>query len=146
MSAQAWMLGSRAQKWLKGIHVTFVVFSVGGILSMLVLLLLKQSLKGGENLFLIDLGIFRLLNFLNYSFYGVMLTGPIYSLFTKWGFFRHHWITVKWIVVLLLFICILHSVELRFACAVWNTAGQLVRRKRAWKFSSVRMSWPFSNL
>jgi len=104
MSAQKWMLGSRGQKWLKGIHVTLVAFSVGAILSMLVLLLLKQNFKGGENLFLIDLGIFRLLNFLNYSFYGVMLTGLIYSLFTKWGFFRHHWITVKWTMVLLLFV------------------------------------------
>lgn len=24
-------------------------------------------------------------------------TGIIYGIFTKWGFFKHRWITVKWI-------------------------------------------------
>lgn len=98
------MLGARGQKWLKGLHVTLVAFSVGAILSMLVLLLIKQNFKAEENLFPIDLSIFHLFNFLEYSFYGIILTGLVYSLFTKWGFFKHHWITVKWAVVLLLFV------------------------------------------
>lgn len=97
------MLGARGQKWLKGFHVTLVAFSVGAILSMLVLLLFKQNFKAVENLFPIDLSIFHLFNFLEYSFYGIILTGLVYSLFTKWGFFKHHWITVKWAAVLLLF-------------------------------------------
>lgn len=104
MPTKEWMLGPRGQKWLKGIHVALVAFSVGGTIGILFLLLLKQNFKAGENLFLIDLSIFRLLNFLNYSFYGIVLTGLTYSLFTKWGFFKHHWITVKWAVVLLLFV------------------------------------------
>jgi hypothetical protein len=31
-----------------------------------------------------------------------LLTGLIYSQFTKWGFFRHGWIVYKWIVTLLI--------------------------------------------
>ncbi len=98
------MLGARGQKWLKGLHVTLVVFSVGAILAILVLLLVKQNFEAQENLFPLDLGIFRLFKFLEYSFYGIILTGLIYSLFTKLGFFKHYWITVKWAGVLLLFV------------------------------------------
>jgi hypothetical protein len=29
---------------------------------------------------------------------GLLLTGVLYSLFTNWGWFKHRWITVKWIV------------------------------------------------
>lgn len=98
-----WMLGARGQRWLKGLHVTCVAFSLGGALSILILLVLKKHLNG-SNLFLIDLSIYRLFSTaVNYSFYGILSTGFIYSLFTKWGFFRHYWITIKWAVVLLLF-------------------------------------------
>lgn len=104
MANKEWMLRVQGQKWLKGLHVTLVASSVGAVLSMLLLILVKQSFKAEENLFPIDLGIFHLFNFLEYSFYGIILTGLVYSLFTKWGFFKHHWITVKWVVVLLLFV------------------------------------------
>ena len=33
-----------------------------------------------------------------------LLTGLIYSIFTKWGFIKHGWIVYKWIVTLLLVI------------------------------------------
>lgn len=29
-----------------------------------------------------------------------LITGLIYSLFTNWGFFRHRWLTVKWILTI----------------------------------------------
>jgi uncharacterized protein with FMN-binding domain len=99
------MLGARAQKVLKWIHVTVVAFSLGGVLSMLVLVLLKNQLNLDQNLFLIDLSIYQLFNVVvNYSFYAVIVTGIIYSLFSKWGFFKHHWITVKWIGVVFAFV------------------------------------------
>jgi hypothetical protein len=33
---------------------------------------------------------------------GTFITGLIYSLFTKWGFFKHGWIIYKWIITLAL--------------------------------------------
>jgi len=99
------MLNTRVQKILKWIHVTFVAFSLGGLVSMLVLVLLKKHLNIDENLFLIDLSIYNLFNIVvNYSFYLLIVTGIIYSLFSKWGFFKHHWITLKWIGVLISFV------------------------------------------
>lgn len=29
---------------------------------------------------------------------GSLLTGLLYSLFSNWGFFKHNWLTFKWIV------------------------------------------------
>ena len=29
---------------------------------------------------------------------GCFLTGLVYAIWTKWGFFKHHWITVKWVL------------------------------------------------
>lgn len=31
-----------------------------------------------------------------------LITGLIYSIFTKWGFIRHGWIIYKWVITLLL--------------------------------------------
>ena len=31
---------------------------------------------------------------------GSLLTGLIYSLFTPWGFFKHRWVAVKWLITL----------------------------------------------
>ncbi len=32
---------------------------------------------------------------------GTLITGLIFGIFTKWGFFKHRWITVKWIVLII---------------------------------------------
>jgi hypothetical protein len=32
---------------------------------------------------------------------GALLTGLIYSLWTNWGFFKYHWISVKWAMIVL---------------------------------------------
>ena len=33
---------------------------------------------------------------------GCVLTGILYGLFTNWGFFRHRWITIKWLLTVLM--------------------------------------------
>ncbi len=35
-----------------------------------------------------------------------ILQGFVYGFFTKWGFFRHRWVVLKWILILLLIPCI----------------------------------------
>lgn len=32
---------------------------------------------------------------------GSFVTGLVYSIWTNWGFFKHRWLTVKWIIVIL---------------------------------------------
>ena len=31
---------------------------------------------------------------------GCLLTGIVYGVFTNWGFFKHKWLTVKWVLTL----------------------------------------------
>ena len=35
----------------------------------------------------------------------IILQGIIYGFFTKWGFFKHRWVLLKWMLVLLLVPC-----------------------------------------
>ncbi len=98
------MLKARGQKILKAIHIICTAFVIGGLLSMLVLTMLKQHGKVGDNPFLIDWSIYQINNVVTYSFLGIVLTAFVYALFTKWGFFKHHWITVKWAGLVILFV------------------------------------------
>lgn len=96
------MLGTGGQRWLKALHVTFVAFTLGGLLSILVLLMAKRQLTPARSPFLLDLAIYSIFGrVVTYSFYGILVTGLGFSLFTRWAFFRHHWITVKWVGVLI---------------------------------------------
>ncbi len=107
MSERAFLLKAKIQKILKWIHITCVAFSTGGILSILVLMFLKRQLGPDENIYLIDLSVYHLFNSaVAYYFYGILFTGLLYSLFTKWGFVKHYWIIFKWIAVLILFVMI----------------------------------------
>jgi hypothetical protein len=47
---------------------------------------------------------------------GCLLTGLLYSLFTGWGFFRHRWLLVKWVITLF---CVLSGT---FWLGPWETA------------------------
>lgn len=33
--------------------------------------------------------------------FGSLITGLIYSIWTNWGFFKHRWIIVKWVMIIL---------------------------------------------
>lgn len=102
--AHDWLLGSRGQKILKSAHLFCVAVVLGGIASMLGLMLLKTNSKVGEHVFFIDWSIYQLFNtVVSVAFYGIVATALIFALFTKWGFFKHHWITVKWLGVAVLF-------------------------------------------
>lgn len=104
------VLKSGGQKILKWIHVTSAAISLGGILSLFALNLLKQGLLFEKNPFLIDLSILRIFdNVITLSFVGIVLTAVVFAIFTRWGFFKHTWIVVKWVgvIVLFVFVCFL---------------------------------------
>jgi len=91
-------LSARGQKWLKGFHVFFAGLWVGGAAA---LTLMNFCLRAGEGMELY--GINLSLKFIDDFIIipgalGSLLTALIYSLFTNWGWFKHHWITVKWVI------------------------------------------------
>ena len=93
-------LNANGMKWLKGFHLIAVSCWIGGALSLLLLYFLKQGVTDGGVLYGINQSIHHVDMWVIVlpGAFGSLLTGLFYSSFTKWGFFKHPWITFKWIV------------------------------------------------
>lgn len=92
-------LSPSQQKALKFIHLLAVCCWLGGAVAMLCLSPLcngPQIANGGQlhgiNLALDQIDIWVVVI---PGAVGCLLTGLVYCIFTKWGFFRHGWIAVK---------------------------------------------------
>lgn len=105
-------------KWLKCFHLVAVSCWIGGAISLLMLYFLKTDVAEGGVLF----GINQSIHHVDMAVvvipgaFGCLLTGLTYSLFTKWGFFKHNWMVFKWIVTV---IAILFGT---FYLGPWETA------------------------
>jgi len=91
-------MSAGAQKWLKAVHLIFAAAWVSSGIAMITIQL-SLTPEGGGELY----GILRTVKFIDDFLIipgalGTLLTGLIYSIWTNWGFFRHHWITVKWVI------------------------------------------------
>ena len=95
-------LTANGVKWLKGFHLIAVACWVGGAVSLISLYFLKKQVTDGAVLY----GINQSLHHVDMSIVvvpgaiGSLLTGLVYSIFTNWGFFKHNWLTFKWIVTI----------------------------------------------
>lgn len=93
--------GLKGTKWLKGIHLFFACNWVGAGLTMILLGAYKNTLASGDEVYAMNLAIKLIDDFIIIpAANGALLTGIIYSLFTNWGFFKFHWITVKYIMTI----------------------------------------------
>jgi len=96
-------LSPKGVKTLKTCHLIFVMMWVVGVMSMAAISLLKAN--SGDELYM-AFYITRIIDdFLVIP--GAILTvitAIIYGAFTNWGFFKHKWITVKWIVSIIVII------------------------------------------
>lgn len=101
-SNKPFFLKQTAEKVLKALHIAFAALTLGGLWSILLLLMMKRLQNADD--FMIDWGVFNIFNYLvYYAFLGNLLTGLIYSLFTHWGLLKFNWIIAKWLGFLLLF-------------------------------------------
>ncbi|MBA2875836.1 DUF2269 family protein [Thermaerobacillus caldiproteolyticus] len=94
-------IGPNGMKWLKIIHVFLVVLFFGGILSSLALNLhidltkYDESYLGYKNIIIISDNIVR------WGAIGTLLVGFTYGFFTNWGFFKHRWVGVKFVLYII---------------------------------------------
>ncbi|MEJ9280130.1 DUF2269 family protein [Ureibacillus thermosphaericus] len=94
-------IGPKGMKWLKIIHVFLVVVFFGGILSSIVLNLhidftkYDESYLGYKNMMILSDYIVRL------GAVGTLLIGFVYGFFTNWGFFKHRWVGVKFVLYII---------------------------------------------
>lgn len=93
-------IGSRGQRWLKCFHIFFSSMWVGGAISLLTVNVFLNAENGMERY-----GIDVTMKFIDdiviiIAAVGCLITSLLYSIFTNWGWFKHRWITVKWIILL----------------------------------------------
>ena len=91
------MLSPKGMKTLKVFHLLFIMMWTIGVLTI-ALLYWRPSVVSLDFLYNQQTALF-----IDYALVipGAMLavvTGVIYGLKTKWGFFKYRWLTVKWIV------------------------------------------------
>ena len=83
---------------LKMFHILLIVLFFGGILSSFALLM-KLDLSNFDDVYM-NYRIFNIIsdNVVKIGAQGTILLGAVYGFFTKWGFIRHKWLAVKWIL------------------------------------------------
>jgi uncharacterized membrane protein len=91
-------LGTKGQRWLKGFHSLFACMWVGAAICLSVKQFFIHPTDGGELY-----GIIATMDFIDIYIIipgamGVLATGLLYSIWTNWGWFKHNWITAKWII------------------------------------------------
>lgn len=86
---------------LKIIHLFFLISWIGGGLSLTMVLFTAQPAVP-EDVFMKYLSMKMIDDFIIIpGALGSLFTGLAYGIWTNWGFFKHNWITVKWILTVL---------------------------------------------
>lgn len=94
-------LNPQGVKILKMLHIFFAFCWIIGALALCVLVFITFPASGDE--LYMRSRIIQILDdyFIIYGAFGSLLTGLVYSIWTNWGFFKHPWIIVKWIMTIL---------------------------------------------
>jgi len=93
------------KKWLKSIHLLAAGIWVTAGLNMFLLHFMRSSVETGEQLYLMN----QIIHFIDMKILvpaalTCLITGWLYSQLTKWGYFKHGWITFKWIITLVIIV------------------------------------------
>ncbi len=93
------------QRLLKSIHLISVSLWLSSVVTLMLLPIISKKITLGDEIYMYNLAYHFIDMFiLTPAAILTLLTGLIYSIFTKWGFFRHGWIIYKWIVTFVLII------------------------------------------
>lgn len=93
-----WKFGPLGSKILKMFHIFLIVLFLGGILSSFALLL-RLDLTNFEAVYS-NYKVFNIIsdNVVKMGAQGTILLGAVYGFFTRWGFIKHKWLAVKWLL------------------------------------------------
>ena len=92
---------STGMKVLKMLHLLLIVLFLGGILSSFALIM-KLDLSNFDQVYM-SYKSFNIIsdNIVKIGAQGTILLGAIYGFFTRWGFIKHKWLAVKWILFII---------------------------------------------
>lgn len=93
-------LSKRGNKILKTLHLMTASCWLGGSIALGLAYPLKNTLNSQDAIYGINLAMHHIDVWLVIipGAIGCFMTGLIYSIYTNWGFFKFHWITVKWTI------------------------------------------------
>lgn len=91
------------RKFVRTAHIIFTVGWLGTVVAFLVLALVGLNSQDSQMVQAAYLALDPITRFviLPLSFLPLLLTGPLLSLGTPWGLFRHYWILVKLVINIL---------------------------------------------
>jgi uncharacterized membrane protein len=94
-------LSGRGKLWLKGIHITSSVVWLGTAICMHIVRFAWTPTSDGE-IYAVDQTVVLLDEWMIIpSAVVALVTGALESWLTTWGFFKYRWVTLKWIVTVM---------------------------------------------
>ena len=97
-------LSANAMKFLKICHILCGIMWIGGVMA-LVSIMLGSHPTTPDQIYIAALDQLLIDEwFLIPGGIGIVITSLVYSILTKWGFFKFRWITVKWFITIFLVI------------------------------------------
>jgi hypothetical protein len=92
-------LGRTARNVLLGFHILFAAVWLGGVAGLLLVSILGHSPAGGDALALAR----STMQWIDWvliipSCLGSLATGFLFAWLTPWGFFKHTWLVIKWVL------------------------------------------------
>lgn len=122
------MLTPKGMKTLKVFHLLFIMMWTVGVF-MMGLLYWRPSVNSLEFLYNQTTALFIDYTLVIPGAILAVLTGIIYGVKTKWGFFKYRWLTVKWIVgvaIILIGTFCLHPLALEIIAQATATANESI--------------------
>jgi uncharacterized membrane protein len=94
-------LNRSQQNFLKTIHLISASTWMTCIIVITLMPHIAKSITNGDELYMYN----RIFHFIDMKMVTpaavtTLITGLIYSIFTKWGFFKHGWLIYKWVITL----------------------------------------------
>lgn len=95
-------IGATGQKWIKTVHLLAAILWIGCGIAMN-LLRVTITPDTPEGMAVLSLAIKILDDLLIFGgVIGILVTAIVYGVWTKWGFFKQRWLTVKWIMTVVM--------------------------------------------
>jgi len=98
-------MSASGQRLLKSIHIVVAGLWLSCVILLAVMPIIAKNMASGDELFMYNY-IYHFIDMyaLTPAAMATLVTGLVFSLFTRWGFVRHGWIVYKWIVTLAIII------------------------------------------
>ncbi|MDR1085019.1 MAG: DUF2269 family protein [Deltaproteobacteria bacterium] len=91
--------GKTGQKVLKAVHLLMAGLWIGGAVGLNLMIILLGPATSGEELFGYNMSVILVDDLVIIpGAMGCLVTGLLISGLTPWGFFKHRWVAIKWLL------------------------------------------------